>query len=127
MDAHGFLLLSTGDESIANATHLYTRLRNAGFSPFDGNGRPIFVILDTGASKAQWFQAGFWAGAGVPLIAMGRGRFRGRQKDAISRRGGWTIEVNTADEVVDAIARRELKPTEWDRQKNMEASFATKT
>jgi hypothetical protein len=115
MEPHGFVLLSTGDNAEPWQSEMYMSLRAIGYGPWDGNGRPLFVVLASSGSKSQWFQAGFYAGQGVPLFFVGKSaRLRQKHRDAISRSGGWAYEAATPADLLAALVRRDLQPTEWD-------------
>jgi hypothetical protein len=117
-EPHGFVLLMTTDKGTTEQAQVYRALRAAGFAPWDGNGFPLFVALEGHAPKHQWFEAGFWAGARVPLFGFGvSASFRQRHHDVIARLGGWMVWTGSdaPAELLGAVARRGLSPSAWDR------------
>jgi hypothetical protein len=114
-DPHGFALLMPGGGMQGEQSKVYHALLAAGFASWDGNGLPAFVVLHGGAPKHQFFQAGYLAGARVPLFLIGReSGLRKRHSEAVNALGGWSLHVPGADELLDAIARRGLRPGAWD-------------
>jgi hypothetical protein len=112
MDPHGFCLLM--HEREAEQQGLYRLLLDVGFAPWDRNGLPLFTVLESHGSKQQWFEAGFLAGARVPLFLVGTGaKFRQRHIETIGRLGGWAASIEGKD-LVNQIGRRGIKPTAWD-------------
>ena len=114
--AHGFVLMMPNTVPGIDQKNLYLALRAAGFAPWDGNHFPLFAALHGYAPKHQWFEAGYWVGSKVPLFGFGLGvRFRKRHEDVVSRLGGWMVWVHTAEDLVAAVKRRDIKPSAWDR------------
>jgi len=120
MTPHGFLLFMPTTGTPISEKEVYQALRNTGFCHNDGNGNPLFIVLESHAPKHQWFEAGYWAGARVPLFALGHGRiFRHRHQEAMGKIGGWAIEVTSTADLIAAIARRGIIPTPWDREQHI--------
>jgi hypothetical protein len=110
---HGFALLMTDEVPLQR--ELYRSLLKAGFAPWDRNWLPLFCVLYPSATKAQWFEAGYLAGARVPLILVGKGgQLRRRHAETISRLGGWTVHLESPGGLLGAIERRGLVPSAWD-------------
>jgi hypothetical protein len=112
LDPHGFCLMTheREDESLS----LYRMLLGAGFAPWDRNGVPLFVVLESHGTKPQWFEAGLLAGMRVPLFLVGTGaRFRKRHVDTIGRLGGWAASIE-GTHLVNQVAWRGILPTAWD-------------
>ena len=121
MKPHGFILLMPGEGTFFPQAEVYATLRRAGFAPWDGDGRPLLVVLETHAPKHQWFEAGFFTGAGVPLFGLGAGtQFRKRHSEILSRLGGWLVQVATPADLIEAVHRRGIVPTEWDARQYAE-------
>ena len=79
---------------------------------------PLFVVLEAHTSKQNWFEAGYLAGAKVPLFLIGTGvKFRQRHFETIGRLGGWALSIE-ADALTLQIARRGIVPTAWDADAN---------
>jgi hypothetical protein len=111
MEPHGFIILTTTCEQARPIEGVFEALKAAGFAPWDGNGRPAFVILSPHAAKHQWFEAGAYAGAGVPLFLFGKGGgFRKKHQETISRFGGWAVHVCTLQELLAVMERRGIRP-----------------
>lgn len=110
---HGFCFLMTGKP--LQQAKVYEALLVAGFAPWDRNGLPLFVVLESGAGKAQWFEAGYLAGAKVPLFAIGSGnRFRERHLDTLGRLGGWAACLDREADLIGQLERRGIMPSAWD-------------
>jgi hypothetical protein len=114
---HGFLLL-IGQGVALRHYETERGLMGLGFGQFrpdKDNGRPALVVLDTHATKANWFEAGYWVGAGVPLFVIGGPTpFKKRHIEAVNRLGGWMVGVTSVADLLAAVVRRGLKPTTWD-------------
>jgi hypothetical protein len=115
-ERHGFLLLHTEAEYAPPGQGLFQSLVNAGFGPYDGNGYPAVVLITTNASKPLWFEAGFMAGRGVPLLLVGMGRtLRQKHREAVSRLGGWSQCEQAL--VLPTLARMDISPSDWDARR----------
>lgn len=113
LSPHGFCLLGQDNQQV----ELYRGLLQAGFAPWDRNGLPLFVALQSTGPKPMWFEAGYLAGARVPLFLIGKGaRFRERHLSTIGRLGGWACEIDHDGALLAALARRGIEPTAWDRE-----------
>ena len=112
---HGFLLLMHSEGEDEQQVGLYRTLLRTGFAPWDRNGLPLFVVLHSGSTKPMYFEAGYLAGARVPMFLIGKGaRFRDRHLATISRLGGWASEINRDGDLLAALVRRGIEPTAWD-------------
>lgn len=110
----GYIVLAPGEGVSPSAVEVTAALEAAGWRRWSGTGWPALVVFHVGGPKGDYFEAGVWAGAGVPVFFLGGGsRCHGR-KQIVGRLGGWTVvgANNRADvpALMEAIARRGLAP-----------------
>jgi hypothetical protein len=63
------------------------------------------VIFGHRSDKGSWFEAGYWAGAGVPLVYLGAGHGRSaRRGHLVQRFRGWNV-ADGLGRLPDVLAR----------------------
>ncbi len=109
---NGYLILGT-ERSSPDCQRvrdsIETALREAGHQPWTGDGFPACVVLDPHARKFHWFEAGYWCGAGVPLITVGTSRPGKGHREAIVRLGGWLISAERVAQLPAVLAQLRLQ------------------
>jgi hypothetical protein len=98
----GYVVLAP-DEKIGPGHRMPTRaeveeaLAALGLGPWGGDGFPALVVLTPQATKGDYFEAGYWGGAGVPLVFLGGGHAAARRGRLVRRFGGWRAAAGLGD------------------------------
>jgi hypothetical protein len=110
----GFIVLSPDQGVTPLRAEIETALTSAGWERWDGSGNPALVVFHVGGPKGDYFEAGFWAGRGVPVFFLGGGARCHSRKQIVNRLSGWTVvgQDNRASvvDLLQAIERRKLLP-----------------
>lgn len=109
-----YIILAPGQGVTPAATEIAAALESAGWTRWSGDGLPAFAVFHNTTNKGDFFEAGFWAGQGVPIFLLGGGSHLTKRKQIASRFGAWTLigSDNRASvaELLSAIDRRGLHP-----------------
>jgi hypothetical protein len=109
-----YMILAPGEGVQPPAVEVAAALEAAGWVRWSGDGPPAFVVFHNSTNKGDYFEAGFWAGKGVPIFFLGGGSNLTKRKQIASRFGAWTLVGSdnraTVAELLEAINRRGLSP-----------------
>jgi hypothetical protein len=73
----GYVLLAPDQGLQPSREEIAVALEAAGWSRWDGTGNPSLCVFHVGGPKGDYFEAGFWAGQGVPWRTRRCGRASG--------------------------------------------------
>jgi hypothetical protein len=76
----------------------------SGLERWDGNGWPSLVVMTPRTHKGDYFEAGYWAGQGVPLIFFQGGHRHARRGNLVQRFNGWKA-AGTFDDLLSVVRR----------------------
>ncbi|HYH67974.1 MAG TPA: hypothetical protein VD866_24975 [Urbifossiella sp.] len=106
----GYVLLSPNEGVEPAAAEVAAALDAVGLGRWDGDGLPALAVFHHRGPKGDFFEAGFWAGCGVPVFFVGGGASCVKRKQIVGRLGGWTVVGEngrcTAADLVAAVCRR---------------------
>jgi hypothetical protein len=112
--AGGFVILMPDEGTQPSAATVDERLQMEGWRRWDGHGLPAFAVFHCLGPKGDYFEAGYWGGAGVPVFFLGGGGRAYKRKQIVNRFAGWAVigDNGQADvgQLVEAIKRKELVP-----------------
>lgn len=106
MEPNGFLILAPATGVQPSAAEIAAALEAHGLERWNGNGPPAFAVFHCQGNKGDHFEAGYWAGAGVPVVMLGGGAKLRNRKQIVHRFGAWTVGKDgraTVAELIEAL------------------------
>jgi hypothetical protein len=113
MHRNGHIILMPDEGVPVPRSAVEAALVAAGVPRWDGNDLPLLVVFHNQATKGDFFEAGFWAGAGVPIFFFGERSRTCRRGHLVNRFTGWTVVgkdgAASVEELLEAIRRRQVE------------------
>jgi hypothetical protein len=92
MPGKGYVVLCPDTGHTPTGPEVEAALDALGVARWEGNGFPAVVVFGHRSDKGSWFEAGYWAGAGVPLVYLSAGYGRSaRRGHLVQRFRGWSV------------------------------------
>lgn len=87
-----FAILAPQQGVTPAAADIEAALVKLGWVRFDGNGDPDVALFHNTSPKGDYFEAGFWAGRGVPVFFIGGGGRRCAERKQLAKAmGAWLV------------------------------------